>query len=155
MALVLCSWAGSSQGKNCMRSSFLRALGKKKTKEKQQQKKTLGTQIVFMHLHPKMFIWFLLATRFTTLYSPGTRCSYYWLITVPPPHLIITFPDVYMSKSRSMLILSNYSGRFTVVLLQARIIFSWRHHSFENPQQRIEVCNKQRNKRSLKESRSF
>lgn len=37
---------------------FLESIGKKKQKQKQRKnnKKTLGTQIVFMHLHPKMFI---------------------------------------------------------------------------------------------------
>lgn len=35
---------------------FLESIGQKKKQRKNNNKKTLGTQIVFMHLHPKMFI---------------------------------------------------------------------------------------------------
>lgn len=81
-----------------------------------------------------MFIWFLWAACFTTLSNSSDAFTTGQAISIPPALLIITFPDVYISKSWSMQILSNESGRFTIVPLQANAIFSWRYYCFENPQ---------------------
>lgn len=65
----------------------------------------------------KMFIWFLLTACFTTLFNSSDAFTTGQATSIPPTLLIITSPDVYISKSWSMLILSNESGRFTVVPL--------------------------------------
>lgn len=81
-----------------------------------------------------MCIWFLLAARFTTSSSSSDAFMTGQAIFILPAFLTITSADAYISKSWSMLILSNESGRFTIMPLQTNAIFSWRYYFLKNLQ---------------------
>lgn len=84
-----------------------------------------------------MCIWFLLAAHFTTSSSSSDAFMTGQAIFILPAFLTITSADAYISKSWSMLILSNESGRFTIMLqttLQTNAIFSWRYYFLKNLQ---------------------
>lgn len=125
-SLALWSSMGSSQVENWVRSSFSWTLGEKSFKLRYSNCIYASSQ--------KMFIWFLLAACFTILSSSSDAFTAGQEIYTPLALLIITFPDVYISKSWAMLIPSNESGRFTIVPPQAKAIFSWRYYCFKNPQ---------------------
>lgn len=81
-----------------------------------------------------MYISFLLAACFAALSSSSDAFMTGQAISIPPALLSITFADAYISQSWSMLILSNESGRFTIMPLQTNAIFSWRYYFFKNLQ---------------------